>query len=220
MWQNVDIYCERLGPGLLAEPVNAVTNGAFFIAAYFAFRLAKEQHQHSRAPWILLTLITLIGLASLSFHTFATGLTGLLDTVSIAIFLSGYLWIYCLRVMRATLPIAVLHVAIFLAALVGGVQIPTMLNGSMMYAPALAYVIGLGLYHRLNQKVARNGLLLTGGVFIVSLTFRTIDNAICNSFPLGTHFLWHCLNAAAIYLAMRTLILNLPKPEPNQPMNS
>lgn len=211
--ESIDIYCERVDPGLWAEPVNALTNGAFFIAAYFAFRLAKKQDQHSRAPWILLTLITLIGLASLSFHTMATRLTGLLDTISIAVFLSGYLWVYCLRVMKATLPIAALHVAIFLTALVGGLQIPSMLNGSMMYAPALVYVIGLGIYHYRNQKIARNGLLLTGGIFIVSLTFRTIDNAICGSFPLGTHFLWHCLNAVAIYLAMRTLILNLPQSE-------
>lgn len=210
--ESVDIYCERLGPGLLAEPVNAITNGAFFIAAYFAFRLAKQQDQYSRAPWILLSLIALIGIASLSFHTVANRLTGLFDTVAIAIFLSGYLWVYCRRVMAAPVWIAGLHVAIFLVALVGGMQLPRMLNGSMMYAPALAYVIGLGIYHRLHKEAARNGLLLTGAVFILSLTFRTIDNAICGSIPLGTHFLWHCLNAVAIYLAMRTLILNLPKP--------
>lgn len=210
--ESIDIYCERLGPGLLAEPVNALTNGAFFIAAYFAFRLAKERDKHSRAPWILLTLISLIGVASVAFHTMATRLTGLLDTASIAIFLSGYLWVYCRQVMRASVPVCCLHIAILLAALVGGMQIDSVLNGSMMYAPALVYVVALGVYHRLNRQTARNGLLLTSGIFIISLSFRTMDNAVCTSFPLGTHFLWHCLNAVAMYLAMRTLILSLPRP--------
>jgi hypothetical protein len=35
--QAVDIYCERLGPGLWAEPLNAVTNVAFFVAAWLAW---------------------------------------------------------------------------------------------------------------------------------------------------------------------------------------
>jgi hypothetical protein len=35
------IYCERLGPGLLAEPLNAVTNGSFPIAAWAAMSLAE-----------------------------------------------------------------------------------------------------------------------------------------------------------------------------------
>jgi len=34
----IDAYCERLGPGLLAEPLNALSNAAFFIAALWAAR--------------------------------------------------------------------------------------------------------------------------------------------------------------------------------------
>ena len=29
----MDAYCERTGPGLLAEPLNAITNASFLIAA-------------------------------------------------------------------------------------------------------------------------------------------------------------------------------------------
>ena len=42
MNRYIDIYCERLEPGLWAEPLNAVTNAAFFIAAFFAWRLLKK----------------------------------------------------------------------------------------------------------------------------------------------------------------------------------
>jgi len=45
--------------------------------------------------------------------------------------------------------------------------------------------------------------VLTGAaVFLVSIAFRSIDNAVCPVLPLGTHFLWHCLNACVLYLLL------------------
>jgi len=32
----MDAYCERLGPGLFAEPLNALTNVSFLLAAWAA----------------------------------------------------------------------------------------------------------------------------------------------------------------------------------------
>jgi hypothetical protein len=37
----------------------------------------------------------------------------------------------------------------------------------------------------------------------VSLVFRSIDMAVCDAVPLGTHFLWHSLNGLALYLLLR-----------------
>ncbi|NJN40478.1 MAG: hypothetical protein HC807_06085 [Gammaproteobacteria bacterium] len=33
----------------------------------------------------------------------------------------------------------------------------------------------------------------------MSLTFRTLDRDLCAAIPLGTHFLWHLLNAVVLY---------------------
>ena len=49
--------------------------------------------------------------------------------------------------------------------------------------------------------------MIAAVVFCASLVFRTIDELVCPSFPIGTHFLWHLLNGGLLYLAMRTLIL-------------
>jgi hypothetical protein len=35
---------------------------------------------------------------------------------------------------------------------------------------------------------------------------RTIDLAACDTLPLGTHFSWHLLNAAVLYVLLRTAI--------------
>jgi hypothetical protein len=40
----------------------------------------------------------------------------------------------------------------------------------------------------------------------LSLALRTIDAAACDTFPLGTHFLWHIFNAAVLYVLLRTAI--------------
>jgi hypothetical protein len=41
----LDAYCERTAPGLLAEPLNAITNASFLIAAGAAWVLATRTGQ-------------------------------------------------------------------------------------------------------------------------------------------------------------------------------
>jgi hypothetical protein len=43
------------------------------------------------------------------------------------------------------------------------------------------------------------------GVFMVSLTARTIDRNVCSVWPWGTHFVWHVLNAWVLYQLSRAL---------------
>ena len=42
----VDHYCERTSPAVDAEPINALTNAAFLVAAWGAWRLLSEQSSH------------------------------------------------------------------------------------------------------------------------------------------------------------------------------
>ncbi|MFI6099117.1 hypothetical protein ACIA8G_26485 [Lentzea sp. NPDC051213] len=86
---SVDAYCERLGPGLWAEPLNAITNLAFLIAAFLLLR-----HQAPPSLRALPILLALVGLASLSFHTLATSLTGALDSAFIAVFVLYYVVVF------------------------------------------------------------------------------------------------------------------------------
>ena len=67
----VDGYCERLGPGLWAEPVNAVTNAAFLVAAAVMWWRCAGLWW-SRA---LCAVLAAIGVGSGLFHTFANPLT-------------------------------------------------------------------------------------------------------------------------------------------------
>ena len=42
--------------------------------------------------------------------------------------------------------------------------------------------------------VLARGFVIGAVILLVSLTFRSVDERVCDHIPLGTHFLWHILN--------------------------
>jgi hypothetical protein len=48
-------------------------------------------------------------------------------------------------------------------------------------------------------------------VFLVSLTFRTVDNAVCSALPFGTHVVWHTLNGVLLTILLRAAIADGPR---------
>ncbi|HEY9615965.1 MAG TPA: ceramidase domain-containing protein [Microcoleaceae cyanobacterium] len=96
----IDIYCERVTPGLWAEPLNALSNVAFLMAAWAIWRLARQQPKIPTGIWILMTLAISIGIGSALFHTFATQWANLLDVIPIGLFQLTFLWLYSRQVMR------------------------------------------------------------------------------------------------------------------------
>jgi len=205
----IDIYCERLAPGLLAEPLNAATNLAFIIAGFFALALARKENAMNWRSATLITLIFAMGVGSTLFHTFATFWAMMTDVLPILAFQIVFIQIYAQRVMglhcKWTFPL----LGLFFFLMWGSMQLPRdWLNGTLEYAPALIFVTAFGLYHLKNASREKCGLLAAAAVFVISMTLRSIDNQICVILPTGTHFLWHCLNAIVLYLSARAYILN------------
>jgi hypothetical protein len=205
----MDLYCERIAPGLLGEPLNALTNAALLIAAWFAWQYARRSGGVTGGVILLVTLMIAFSLGSALFHTFANRITLWLDRLPIAVFVATYLWLYVYRVLMAPAAIAAICVATFVIAVGAAGQFPSVLNGSIIYAPALILVVGLGLVHFARGGHERGALIGAAGVFIAALIFRSIDNSVCVAFPTGTHFLWHLLAAVALYLAMRAMVARL-----------
>ncbi len=206
----ISLYCERLGPGILAEPVNAFTNAAFFIAAWEAWSLARRSKRVAAGVWLLVALTVAIGIGSALFHTLATGWARILDEVPILLFQLCYTWLYARSIMTWRAAAAAAVIAGYLIAVYFSRQFPHLLNGSLVYAPALVLLPALGVCHALYQKRERWLLLGATGVFIVSVAFRSLDRVACSALPIGTHFMWHLLNGVVLYLSMRALILNRP----------
>lgn len=194
-----DLYCERTDPGLWAEPTNAVTNLAFIVAAVLAFRHAGSERRWP--DWLLAGLIAAIGLGSFAFHTMANRVGMLADVIPILAFQLSFLGVHAKRILRlGVIGIGTLYLA-FLALVAGVSQLPSeWLNGSMSYFPALIMLLFLSGLQRRAGRAGSARLMWAGGIFVVSLTLRSVDQALCTAWPTGTHAAWHVLNACVLYL--------------------
>lgn len=245
----IDIYCERTDPGFWAEPVNALTNAAFLLAAYLLYRAYRQGWRRDWPSLVLITLITIIGIGSFLFHSFANRWSLLADIIPIALFIWFYLFAFLRRFVN-TRPFTILGSYAAFAALNWAVAryVPgEMVNNSQGYFPALIAMAVMGLYLFFSQlKIAKNlppplgevaqsagggkalpspiaaqsplpkGGDVIGGAwryyalavmaFTASLIFRVLDPVVCAEIALGTHFLWHILNAVTLYLVARAVM--------------
>lgn len=205
-------YCERLGQaGFWAEPLNAITNGAFLVAAVIGLVLWLRQNPRD---WVLIALaivVAAIGFGSFLFHTIPNRITVMLDVLPIQLFILAYFGLAVRRYLALPLWTALVAPALFFAASVGFVSLvgSRALGGGVGYVPALvALFVFAGLTALRNDAPARaiSGVLaLAGLVFAVSLTFRTLDQPACAQAPFGLHFLWHLLNASVLGLLLLVL---------------
>ena len=209
----IDLYCERLGPGLLAEPINLFTNLGFPVAAYAMWRLASRLGQLDIQTWLLIAVCVVVGIGSGLFHSFATQWAQILDIVPILLLQLLFLWTYGRRLVGVPAPLLAAGLALYVGAALLGRQLPHVLNGSLIYTPAFVLTVVLGLYHHAHMRVARSSILVGAAVLLLALMCRSLDQALCVYFPVGTHFGWHLLSALLFYLIVRALLLNLPRPQ-------
>lgn len=190
----VDGYCERIGPGYWAEPANALTNLAFVLAAVVMWRRAVGL---GRAMCVVLGII---GVGSFLFHTLANRITGIADVLPILAFILLYVFaasrdMLGLKAWQAGL--GTLAFVPYAAATVPLWQMVPGLGSSAGYAPVPVLILFYAWLMR-GQPATARGLAIGAGLLVVSLAFRTVDGPVCAVWPLGTHFIWHLLNAVML----------------------
>ena len=206
-------YCERIDGGFWAEPLNAVTNAAFLVAAFAGFWLWRRQGGRDAVALVLIALVFAIGIGSFLFHTIPNRWTLLADVVPIQLFAFGYFAVALRRFLGLSGPITVFGTLAFLGlalglSAAGRAVLPAGMAGSAGYVAFLLGLLGVAL--AMSRAPALRGpcrlLTLASGAFAMSLTLRSIDGALCGSLPLGTHWLWHLLNASVLYLLLRAAV--------------
>lgn len=213
MWSTpIHLYCERVTPSFWAEPVNALSNLAFLIAAYSAFDLWRREGKGDPAILTLIVIVVAVGLGSFAFHTLATRGAMLLDVAPIGLFIYGYFLLALRRFLLLSWPVSLALLAGFVVlSLALASYVPReVLNGSSGYFPALAALIVLGWLSR--GHAVGQAMLVAAGLFVVSLIFRIVDLDGCAVWPLGTHFLWHVLNGTVLYAVLRGAIAERQHP--------
>ncbi len=206
--------CERVAEGALAEPLNVITNFAFFATAALLWRECRANSDLRGLKIydikLLIALIFSIGLCSSIFHLHPTPLTELLDTLVIAIFIIFFFLSVMVRIVKCKIMetfVCFMAYAGFTHILV--TQFPNAMNGSIAYLSTMTTLIFIALYLNLKRRATARAFLLAAIIGMISLFFRSIDNAVCDKIPIGTHFMWHMLNGLLIYIVMMQLIRNV-----------
>jgi hypothetical protein len=195
--EYVDGYCERTDPGYWAEPLNALTNAAFLIAAVLMWRRTAEMPLGR----VLSAILFAIGVGSYLFHTHATAWASTADTTPIALFILVYVFAANRTFWGWPVWLAALGAAGFVPwamALTPLFEALPFFAVSAFYWPVPALILLYAVLLRWRAPEAARGLALGAAVLVVSLTFRSLDGALCAAVPVGTHFLWHLLNAVML----------------------
>lgn len=204
LFKSLDKYCERTSIEFWAEPINAISNLSFVFAGLYGLWIWRRTQK--RSVLALSAIAILVGAGSFLFHTFANVWSLFADIIPIAIFMLTFFHLTVTRLFGLSKLSASLWTGLFFLACAGGTLLkgPQWMNGSHEYLAAWG---ALGLVTALSRQTQLLGMLI---LFSVSLVFRTLDVHICESFPLGTHFIWHILNGVFLALAIRFLS---PKPK-------
>jgi len=217
--QHLNQYCERTSTAFWSEPLNAISNAAFIIAALFALQIwlkarsnakntqVTQTNAQDNAALVLIALLAIIGIGSFLFHTFATLWSMLADVIPIAIFMLVYFYLATRRYMGANLLISLGATLLFFGAMAFGPRLVEGIIGPTAgYFPALVAILLFASLTRSKNRQASNALLLAGTVFAISMGFRILDEPICSILPVGTHSLWHILNATVLFILIRAFI--------------
>jgi hypothetical protein len=227
-------YCERVGrdPSFWAEPLNAVTNAAFIVAAAVGILMTARRpaSQRSLWHWFFAANFIAIGIGSFLFHTVPNLSTVQADTGPIGVFMLAYLIFAVRRFAGASWFLTLAAIAAFIGAMAVAFNIQCWdgrigflldnvpegararcLNGSLGYVPALTAMVLTGLYLATAGHKAAPLILVAAATFTVSLACRAVDQRLCADWivmghRMGTHFLWHLLNALTLFLLLAAAI--------------
>lgn len=206
LFTALDLYCERTGPGLWAEPVNAISNLAFVAAGLWGVREARR-HGAGLIAELLGWWVVVIGIGSALFHSFANRLTASADVLPIVVFTLAYTFFNLrrflgLRRQAAWLWLIAFYALTGLATALLPAALHAATNNSSVYLPAFLALVVFGLIELYGGRRVGWYNLLAAAIFALSALFRSADPVVCDSVPLGTHFLWHLLNGLMLGVLM------------------
>jgi len=191
--RQIDAYCERMDPGFWAEPINAVTNAAFLIAAVLMWRRCAGLPMGRALSAVLFA----IGLGSFAFHTTAQVWSAIADTTPILIFILLYIFAINRDVLGLSRWKPYAATALFFPFAAATFPLFQMIPGigsSAGYAPVPLLIVLYAVYLRRSHPALARGFVVGAAILVLSLTARSLDLPMCDRVPMGTHLWWHILN--------------------------
>ena len=205
--KGMSTYCES-GMGLFyTQPINTISNIALLIAAYFAYQLIKTNNINNRTIKILPLILAVTGIGSMFWHGMPNLLTNFADTLPLSAFVLVSLFFLLDKLMKKRRFVWQILLAFILVEAPFIFHILPSLNGFLPYLIVL--VFGVFVFYGLikKYKTLTSDLAIIIALFAIAFIFRTIDYTVCPVLSMGTHFIWHILNALVLYLLIRLFVV-------------
>ena len=204
-------YCERVSDSLFSEPINLITNLAFFVSAFFVYKIIKASNLKNSIynffPWIIFS----IGLGSSLWHLYRNPVTLIFDALPVYIFLGLALFVLIKKLIGNSKQALVIIGLFILLQILLTINFPDLLNNSIRHIAnaVLLLVLIVWTYKKFGNVALQ--LIIVLLIYVVGIFFRTIDMSICPIFSPGTHFLWHILVALGAYFIVKFLVFSLSR---------
>jgi len=190
------------------EPFNTYSNLAIIFFGLLGFAVTLRRAPRAADLYVLSTLLLATGLGSFFWHGLRERWALSADVWSGVLFLMALFFLWARRVMPLWQALLFFIAFYLVSKYFDDIDlIPYGRWASMM--PAIL-IFGGCLIYRTAAFSKSAAIFGTGGVLfaIAALTFRTIDRfpAICDAYPIGTHFLWHVLLSSAAFTGILAII--------------
>lgn len=203
-------YCETLSatPGSFpVEPLNTISNGVIVLFGLAALYFVVKRAPKAIDLYLLCALLVATGIGSGIWHGLRDGDALFWEVRSGLFFVFALVFCWARR----------------LWTILGAVPAVLAFNYGWEYSQNLDIFGISGRWVAVTPLVVATGILmvaqtyyrsrqaaLTGAAAIilavVAVTFRTMDLAVCDAVPFGTHFLWHSFLSAAGFTGVITLL--------------
>jgi ceramidase len=214
-------YCETLSATYASfpvEPANTVSNGVIVFFGLAALYLVHKRTPRAYDLYVVCAMLIACGVGSGVWHGLRDGAALVFEVQAGLLFLFGLAFCWSRRLWS---PVGTL---IFVVAFVFTFMISRQYLGMFQQrwvAAAPAVILFGSILAAQTVMRSKKAALLGLGAMSLSLTalgFRTYDLEFCDSFPMGTHWLWHIFNSAGGFTAMLAIITlqtqSVPKRQP------
>ncbi len=200
-------YCESLEQFWLHEPLNVITNFAFFVGAYVLYKLIKKKGYDMHLGWFLIFFMIILGVGSLAWHAYHTIPTLLADIIPIYIFII-FTFYFLLQSLTQNHK---LTIVISTLTLFGYYIIFSFFPILSIFQGSLKYVFALLIFLFVNGLIVKKfgkefSFILPLSILIGAIVFRIVDLYVCQIVPIGTHFIWHIAVALAVYFSSVSIL--------------
>jgi hypothetical protein len=205
-------YCETLS-ALSAnsitfpiEPANTVSNGVIVLFGLASMYMVAKRTPRAFDLYIVSALLVACGIGSGIWHGLRDGTALFWEVQAGLFFLLGVAVCWAFRLWSPVISAA--FVVAFVVSFAVSREYFGFTNQRWVAAAPAVILFGSILAAQTVARSKRAALLglAAMGLSLTALAFRTYDLTVCDSFPMGTHWLWHMFNSAGGFTAMMAII--------------